>query len=96
MKNENFIFIIIISLFRYEDKYWNIFLKEFINCLLEVKGEMIKCFLILLRVFLGMLILLRVIFDFLDIRNFIEKIIKLNLKCKYLLNIILYVILKIL
>lgn len=94
MKNENLIFTIIISLFRYEDKFWNILLKESINCPPEVKGEMIKCFLISSRVFLGTLTSSRVTFDSLDIRNSTEKIIKSNLKCKHLLNIILHVILE--
>lgn len=71
---------------------WRILKNLSINCLPEVKGEVIICFLILSTVLLGRLTSSRVTFDSLDIRNSTEKIIKSNVHCyKYLLNILFYI-----
>lgn len=71
---------------------WRILKNLSINCLPEVKGEVIICFLILSTVLLGRLTSSRVTFDSLDIRNSTEKIIKSNVHCyKQLLDILFYI-----
>lgn len=73
---------------------WRILKNLSINCLPEVKGEVVICFLILSTVLLGRLTSSRVTFDSLDIRNSTEKIIKSNVHysyCKQLLNILFYI-----
>lgn len=71
---------------------WRILKNLSINCLPEVKGEVIICFLILSTVLLGRLTSSRGTFDSFDIRNSTEKIIKSNVHCyKYLLNILFYI-----
>lgn len=71
---------------------WRILKNLSINCLPEVKGEVIICFLILSTVLLGRLTSSRVTFDSLDTRNSTEKIIKSNVHYyKQLLDILFYI-----